>query len=124
MKLKKLSIIASLLLFLCMASNAAGQAYASDGNETSIVSSVSIVPLDMTPFIYICLALAGVFAVVAVASFITHYLDSSAIKSTTAQGIQAIVSLATMTVTASQAEEIAELHGLPTPPAPPIPATQ
>lgn len=71
--------------------------------------------MDMTPFIEIALALAGVFGICAIAQFIQHRQDSEAIKSQTALGIQAIVAITTMGVTGSMAEETVELHAVPTP---------
>jgi len=66
-------------------------------------------------FVEIIVALAGVFAVVVTAGFITHRQDSDAIKNQTALGIQSIVAITTIGVTGSMAEETAEIHGKPTP---------
>jgi len=71
--------------------------------------------MDMTPFIEIALALAGVFAVCAIGSLIQHRQDSEAVKSQTALGIQSIVAMTTLSVTGSLAEETAEVHAVPTP---------
>lgn len=83
--------------------------------------------MDMTPFVEIILALAGIFATCAVVSTITHHQDSSAIKSQTALAIQSLVAIATVSITGSLAEEAAEVHGVPTPnlnpPAQPAKAT-
>jgi len=71
--------------------------------------------MDMTPFIEIALVVAGVFATCAIVETIKHVLDSGAIKSQTAQGIQAMVAMTELSVVGSMAEETAEVHGTPTP---------
>jgi len=71
--------------------------------------------MDMTPFTEMALALAGIFALCAIAQFIQHRQDSESIKSQTTLGIQAIVAITTMGITGSMAEETVELHAVPTP---------
>ena len=71
--------------------------------------------MNMTPFIEVVLAVAGVFAVCATIETVKHVQDSSAIKSQTAQGIQAIVAIAELSMAGSMAEESVEIHSVPVP---------
>jgi hypothetical protein len=71
--------------------------------------------MDMTPFIELGLLMVGIFSLSTVASTIKHHQNSEDLKDQTKMGIQAMIALATVSMTGSMAEEAVETHATPTP---------
>lgn len=70
--------------------------------------------MDITPFIELATLIAATAVVGIVASYFSFKQGVDSIKESTITGVNAIVNLTTLSVTASQAEAIAEVHAVPT----------
>jgi hypothetical protein len=128
MKSKVLLIVSIALTLLAIAGVSASPVYALDTTENSTITVTSTATFDSGFLITMALMFGGIITLgFVVAELVGMYVTKSAqssIVQTTTTGINAIVSMTSLGVTASQAAAVTEVAGVPTQLVPPATATK